>query len=487
MLAANFIVLMPEIILSMGSLFLLLQGSFQKDEGIRTIFNLTLICILLSIGTLIIQLPTTPNLIFLGQFVQDPFSQILKIIILSLTLMVLMGTKNSTIRETIAQFEYPILILLTAVGMMIMVSANGFLTLFMGLELQSLALYILSSIRRDNTLSSEAGMKYFILGALSTGMLLYGISFIYGAAGSISFDTIHQILSVSAPLSTGLIIGLFFVLAGVAFKMSIAPFHMWTPDVYEGAPTSVTIFLATVPKIAAFAVMTRLLINPFLSLISHWTIPLMVLSILSMIVGFLGILMQQNIKRLIAYSSIANAGFGLIGLLPGNTAGIQAMLIYYILYSVTILGFFLCITLLTRRGEKVITIQDLSGISKVYPGLTFVIVLLLFSLAGIPPLAGFLGKLYIFKVALQANYIPLAIIALLTSVLGAAYYLWIIKIITMDDINPENWTRPLSLTEDKSVYTLITVITGSIILFFIKPNIFVAVAEQAAASLFINK
>lgn len=484
MLAANFIIIIPEIILALGSLFLLLQGAFQKREGSHTVFNLTFVCLAGSIGALIIQFPSTSQLVFSGQFIQDPFSQILKVLILLLTTMVLLGTRNSTVRETIAQFEYPILILLTVVGMMIMISANGFLTLFMGLELQSLSLYILTSMKRDDALSSEAGMKYFILGALSTGMLLYGISFIYGATGTTAFDAIHQITAQGEGLSTGMMVGLLFILAGIAFKMSIAPFHMWTPDVYEGAPTSVTVFLATVPKIAAFALMARILVSPFLPLVSQWMFPLMVLSILSMVIGFFGILMQTNIKRLIAYSSIANGGFGLIGLLPGTAAGIQAMLIYYILYSVTILGFFLCLMLLARRGEKVETIQDLSGISQLYPGLTFVIILLLFSLAGVPPLAGFLGKLYIFKIALQANLIPLAIVALLTSVLGAAYYLWIVKIITMDAVKLENWTRLTPTHEDGAVYALITLITGAIILFFIKPNVFVTIAERAATSLF---
>jgi NADH-quinone oxidoreductase subunit N len=370
--------------------------------------------------------------------------------------------------------------------MMMMLSSQGFLTLFMGLELHSFPLYILSSLKRDDARASEAGMKYFLLGALATGILLYGISLIYGATGSFAFDQIHQVLSTTPP-SLGVMMGLFFVLGGLVFKISAVPFHMWTPDVYEGTPTSVTTFLATVPKIATYGILIRILMDPFGSLASHWSMVLMALSFASMLVGSFAILNQRNIRRFIAYSTIANGGYSLMGLLMGNNSGVQATLLYIILYSITIFGFFCCLITLRNRGKTVETISDLSGLSTLYPGLTFVMVCFLFSLAGIPPLAGFFGKLYVFNAAIQGNFITLAIVGILTSVVTAGYYLWIIKVMTMDGVNLSNWIPDKSLTgtgkEDRAALSMALVVLALIVIFFITPTPFLDFLLKAADSL----
>lgn len=490
MIMASLIPILPEIFVALGSLSFLMVGVFQKKQNIYPLFTLTILLLGIVLIGLLFQEPYPSQTFFQGQFIQDSFSQILKITIVFLGIFVLLGTTTVTSHQQITLNEYPILFLLSLLGMMIMISAGSFLSLFVGLELQSLSLYILVSLRRNDPLSSESGMKYFILGALSTGLLLYGISLIYGTTGTVRFDEIQHFMNTNfissqSSIPIGLIIGVFFIIAGIAFKISAAPFHMWTPDVYEGAPSPVTLFLATIPKIAAFALLVRILMGPFFLLLWDWNIALSILSVLSMCIGFFGLLAQRNLKRLIAYSSIANAGFGLLGLVPGSIEGIQATLIYFILYSVTILGFFLCLLFLIRQGKSLQTIDDLAGISKLYPGLTFCMALFLFSLAGVPPLAGFLGKLYIFKAAL-IPYSPLVLIALLTSVVGAGYYLWIIKIMTMDKLNEHNWKfndSQISFTsEDRLLYILIMAIVTILIWFFLTPNVMTDYAHQAAQS-----
>lgn len=486
MLMVTLLPILPECLIGLGSLILLMIGVFQKKKNVYTVFALTTILLGGVLVSLFLQAPDQPTSFFQGQFIQDSFSQILKVVIIFLSIFVLIGTKSLLAHQHTQLNEYPVLILLSLLGMMVMVSAGSFLSLFVGLELQSLSLYILVSLRRNDPLSSEAGIKYFILGALSTGLLLYGISLIYGSTGTVRFDEIQHLLNVHflAPHSTfplGLIIGLFFVIAAMAFKLSAAPFHMWTPDVYEGAPTSVTLFLATIPKIAAFSLLTRLLTGPFFLLVWEWNTVLAFLSLLSMGIGFFGLLTQKNLKRFVAYSSIANAGFALLGLIPGSIEGLQATFIYFILYSFTMLGFFLCLIFLMRRGKSVETIDDLAGIFKLYPALTLFMTLLLFSLAGIPPLAGFLGKLYIFKAALFP-YSFLVFAALLTSIIGAAYYLWIIKIITMDKLDKQNWPEISSSMDDKVLYTLISLIVAGLIWFFLTPNLMTDLALKAAHS-----
>ncbi len=488
----NFIVIIPEFILALGSLLLLIVGAFQRKENADLILHLAGICLLVSIGVILSQIVSLDNqsvVVFEGQFIHDIFSKTMKIVMLTLAGCVLLLTRTSMYQESIAKFEYPILILLAVLGMMFMVSAKGFLTLFMGLELQSLSLYILSSMKRNDARSSEAGMKYFLLGALSTGILLYGISLIYGATGGFSFELVRQVVEITSAnggLPMGLLIGFTFVLAGMVFKVSVVPFHMWTPDVYEGTPTSITTFISTVPKIAAYGMLIRLLMDPFGPAVAQWSWLLMVLSMASMILASFAILNQRNLKRFIAYSAIANAGYSLMGLMTGTAAGVQATLLYVILYAVSVFGFFCCLITLSRRGEKVETISDLSGISKIYPGLTFAMVFLLFSMAGVPPLAGFFGKLYVFNSALQANFIALAIVGVLTSVVAAAYYLWVIKVMTMDELIIQNWTSPSQLNEDKMSLFLMAMVLISLVVFFIKPSFFMELLSKAATSLFVG-
>lgn len=494
MILANFIPLIPEGILSLGSFILLLWGVFHGKRNVDTIIHAACLFILIALAVSVSQLTNMdaqPTILFNGQYAHDVFSVSLKSCILVMIIMVLLMTRTSMHYEQISRFEYPILIVLATLGMMIMVSAKGFLTLFMGLELQSLSLYILCSIKRDCLRASESGMKYFLLGALSTGIILYGISLVYGSTGSFSFTEIHAVVQAASDakeiLPLGLTIGFFFILAGMIFKVSVVPFHMWTPDVYEGAPLSVTTLLATVPKIAAFAMIVRLLVDPFGAFGEEWSTPVMYLSIASMILGSFAILAQKNIRRFLAYSSIANAGYALMGMMVVRSSGVESTMLYAILYALTVFGLFCCLTILTRRGKKVENISDLAGIGRIYPGVTFIMCVFLFSMAGFPtPLAGFFAKLYVFNRALNADLIVYSIIAILASLVLAAYYIWIIKVITMDEPNRENWAPLTNIEEDKVPVLLMILIFEFLFIFFLKPTFFVKYLSNAAESLFLK-
>ena len=493
MLMTNFIIMIPEFILAMGSLTLLIAGAFGGKKNVHMILHGACLFFLVALGVILSQLTNIeshPQIIFQGQFVHDTFSMTLKAVIIMLAGMVLLVTRTSLSKENISKFEYPILIMLAALGMMIMVSAKGFLTLFMGLELQSLSLYILSSLKRNDSKASEAGMKYFLLGALSTGTLLYGISLIYGSTGGFSFEQVRVAISAFGTnpesLPIGLTVGFMFILAGLVFKVAVVPFHMWTPDVYEGTPTSITTFLSTVPKIAAFGMIIRVLVDPFGPLVSQWVTPIMYLSMASMILGSFAVLSQNNIKRFLAYSAIANAGYSLMGLMVFNTSGVEATLLYVILYALTIFGFFSCLVFLSQRGEKVETISDISGIVRIYPGVAFIMVVFLFSLAGLPaPMAGFFAKLYIFNSAISAGLMTFAIVGVLTSLLLAAYYLRVIKVMLMDETNIHNWTPVTQAVQDKAPMAFMILIAGLLSAFFINPNFFTAYLSKAASSLFV--
>ena len=493
MLLTNFMIMIPEFILAMGSLGLLLAGAFVGKKNVEAIIYGACFLFLFALGVTFSQLTaidTHPQIIFQGQFVHDTFSMTLKAVILLLAAMALVMTRTLITKEDISKFEYPILILLATLGMMIMVSAKGFLTLFMGLELQSLSLYILSSLKRNDSKASEAGMKYFLLGALSTGTLLYGISLIYGATGGFSFEQVREVVNTlvinQQSLPIGLTVGFIFVLTGLIFKVAVVPFHMWLPDVYEGTPTSITSFLSTVPKVAAFGMIIRVLIDPFGPLVSQWIAPLMYLSMASMILGSFAVLVQSNIKRFLAYSAIANAGFSFMGLMVPNVAGVEATLLYVVLYALTVFGFFACLIFLSQRGEKVETISDLAGIVKIYPGVTFIMVVFLFSLAGLPaPMAGFFAKLYIFNSALSAGLMTFAIIGILTSLLLAAYYLRIIKVMLMDEINTHNWNTATQIIEDKALVAFMVLICLVLLAFFISPSFFTFYLSKASSSLFV--
>jgi NADH-quinone oxidoreductase subunit N len=386
-------------------------------------------------------------------------------------------------RAGIDQFEFPIILLLSVLGMMMMVSANDLISLYVGLEMQSLALYIAAAIRRDSLRSSEAGLKYFVLGALSSGILLYGMSMVYGFAGTTGFAGLAEVFSGSngagAVPSIGVVIGVVFVAAGLAFKVSAVPFHMWTPDVYEGAPTPVTAFFGSAPKIAAMALFVRVMLEPFGELFAQWQQIIWAISIASMVLGALAAISQSNIKRLMAYSSIGHMGYALVGLAAGSEAGAQGILLYLAIYLFMNLGTFGIILAMCRQGRMVEGIDDLAGLSRTNPRMAAAMAIMMFSMAGIPPLAGFFGKLYVFLAAIQSELYVLAVVGLLTSVIAAYYYLRIVKLMYFDE-PAEAFDQPVG-REISSVVTLATVVTV-FFLIFLQPVL--DFAGQAAAALF---
>ena len=425
----NLNLILPEIFISLSTMFLLILGVFLKD-GSKLIFNISLLVLLI---TAIITINETFSInrmtLFNDSVVIDYMSSFMKIITLLGAFLVLIISSSYLKIFKIFKIEYPILILSSVLGMMVMISSNDLMVFYMGLELQSLALYVLATFNRDQLKSSEAGLKYFVLSALSSGLLLYGCSLIYGFSGSTNFDTIANQLNSNEYVLT---FGIVFILVGLAFKISAVPFHMWAPDVYEGSPTSVTLFFTMVPKIAALTVFIRFLYVPFLNLIDQWQIIIIFLSIASMLFGAIAAIGQTNIKRLIAYSSIGHIGYTLAGLTTGSNEGIQSSIIYISIYIIMNLALFSCLLMLKRNNQYYEEIWDLSGLSKNHPLLSLSLLIILFSLAGIPPLAGFFAKFYIFKAVLEQSMYFLAIVGLLSTVVAAFYYLRIIKIIYFD-------------------------------------------------------
>ena len=378
---------------------------------------------------LVLNQPNEVFIIFNDSFIIDRFSSFMKILTLASSALVLIISNNYLKNIGIDKFEYPILILSATLGMMIMISAYDLIVFYMGLELQSLSLYVLASFNRESYRSTEAGLKYFILGALSSGLLLYGCSLIYGFSGSTNFDLIAQNIN---QLNTGSIFGIVFILVGLAFKVSAAPFHMWAPDVYEGAPTSVTFFFSILPKIAALTVFIRFLYIPFINMIDEWQLIIVFLSVASMLFGSIAAIGQKNLKRLIAYSSIGHMGYALAGLAVGTNSGIQSSIIYISIYLIMNLGIFCCLFMMKRKDKFFDNLEDLSGLSKNHPIISLSLLILLFSLAGIPPMAGFFAKFYIFMSVIEQSMYFLAIAGLITTVVSAFYYLKIIKIIYFD-------------------------------------------------------
>jgi NADH-quinone oxidoreductase subunit N len=422
----NLNLIFPEIFISLSIMFLLILGVF-KNESSKLIFNLSLLVLLI---TAIITINETFSVssvtLFNESVVIDYMSSLMKIISLIGGFLVLVISSSYLKIFKIYNIEYPILILSSILGMMIMISSNDLIVFYMGLELQSLALYVLASYNRDQLKSSEAGLKYFVLSALSSGLLLYGCSLIYGFSGSTNFNVISNQLNSNEYVLT---FGIVFILVGLAFKISAVPFHMWAPDVYEGSPTTVTLFFTMVPKIAALTVFIYV---PFLNLIDQWQMIIVFLSIASMLFGAIAAIGQTNIKRLIAYSSIGHIGYTLAGLAAGSNEGIQSSIIYIAIYVVMNLAFFSCLLMLKRKDQYYENINDLSGLSKNHPLLSLCLLIILFSLAGIPPMAGFFAKFYIFKSVLEQSMYFLAIVGLLSTVVAAFYYLRIIKIIYFD-------------------------------------------------------
>jgi NADH-quinone oxidoreductase subunit N len=426
----------PELLLAGGALALLMIGAFTRNAEAagRTVSWLAIGAMAAAL-VLVLQQPSTAQTLFDGAFVSDGVTRFLKILVLAGSAVALLLTFNDFTRAKVLLFEYPVLVLLATLGMLMMVAANDLIALYLGLELQSLALYVVAAFKRDDVKSSEAGLKYFVLGALSSGMLLYGASMLYGVTGSTGYEAIAAAAKAD-PQNIGLIVGLVFVLVGLAFKVSAVPFHMWTPDVYQGAPTPVTAFFAAAPKVAAMALLVRFTQVALPTAAVQWQQIVIFLSIASMVLGAFAAIGQTNIKRLLAYSSIGHVGFALIGLAANNTEGTAGVLIYLAIYVLMTLGTFACVLSMRRGNETVEEISDLAGLAKTDLTLASVLAVMMFSLAGIPPLAGFWAKWYAFLPAVKAGLWPLAIIGVVASVIGAYYYLRIVKIMFFDEPAP---------------------------------------------------
>ena len=421
------IYILPELFLSLSIMTLLIVGVFVKNS-FKIINSLTILCLVFAVA-LVLNQPQETTKIFNDSYLIDKFSMFMKILILVFTLFILTISKDYVKKNDIDKMEYPIIIISSTLGMLLMISSYDLIVFYLGLELQSLCLYILASFKREDEKSTEAGLKYFVLSALASGLLLYGCSLIYGFTGSTNFEVISNNLDSSNKAS---IFGIVFIIVGLAFKISAVPFHMWTPDVYEGSPTSVTSFFALIPKIAALAVFIRFMYVPFINVIDQWQTIIIFLSIASMILGAVAAIGQNNIKRLMAYSSIGHMGYALAGLATGTNSGVQGTIIYLTIYLVMNLGAFGCIFMMKRENIYYENINDLSGLSKNHPMLALSFLIILFSLAGIPPLAGFFAKFYIFMAVIENKMYTLAIIGLVTTVISAFYYLRIIKIIYFD-------------------------------------------------------
>ena len=453
--------LIPEVFLSLSIFSLLMIGVFVKNS-FNLIYKLSIFLIFLLI-LIVLNTDDETIKIFKESFVSDNFSLFAKLLILISSFFILIISKKYIVDIKNNKFEYPIIVLLSILGMFFMVSSNDLILFYLGLELQSLSLYILASIDRDNLKSSEAGIKFFVLSALSSGLLLYGCSLLYGFTGSTNFEVIA---SRTADSTIGIIFAMVFILVGLAFKVSAVPFHMWTPDVYEGSPTSVTSFFSVVPKVAGIVIFIRFMYLPFQEILDQWKYILVFISIASMILGAVAAIGQNNIKRLIAYSSIGHIGYAIAGMTPGTENGFKSTLIYISIYAVMNIGVFACIFLMKRNGEYIEDIQELSGASKNHPLMSFSLLIILSSLAGIPPMAGFFAKFYVFMAVIESGMFTLAVIGLVTTVVSAFYYIRIIKIMYFDD--PK---KPFEQLKDFGIYGSLIVSCIFLVSFFLYPSI----------------
>jgi NADH-quinone oxidoreductase subunit N len=465
---------LPEIVLAIGAMLLLMVGAFRGERATNGIDG-TAILLLIVTGLIVVWVPGDKLVTFGGSFVVDGFARFLKLLALTGSAAAILMSFNFLAVEKKQKFEYSILILLSTVGMMMLISAADLIALYLGLELMSLALYVVAAIDRDSVRSTEAGLKYFVLGALSSGMLLYGASLIYGFTGTVSFAGIAKAANHA---SIGLVFGLVFLFAGFCFKISAVPFHMWTPDVYEGAPTPITAFFAAAPKVAGIAIFVRTTIVAFPGILTQWQQIVVFVAIASMALGAFAAIGQRNIKRLMAYSSIGHMGFALVGLAAGTQEGVQGVLIYMAIYLAMTLGMFACILSMRRDGRMVEDIADLAGLARTKPTMAFFLAMLLFSLAGIPPLAGFFAKFYVFLAAIKAGLFTLAVIGVVTSVVGAYYYLAIVKIMYFEE--PAKGFEPMP----PELRTVLAVTGLFNLLFFIYPGPLIEAASAAAKSLF---
>jgi NADH-quinone oxidoreductase subunit N len=466
---------LPEIILAVGVLILVLFGAFRGERS-ADLMNIGALALIIVALLAVWMLPTGRVEALNGSFVTDAFARFMKSLTLIASAAAIVMSTDYLKREGIHRFEFPILIVLSTIGMLMVISANDLIALYLGLELLSLSSYVIAAFHRDDLRSTEAGLKYFVLGALSSGMLLYGASLVYGFTGTVSFPVIAASLQGSA--NTGLIFGLVFVSAGIAFKISAVPFHMWTPDVYEGAPTPVTAFFAAAPKMAGMAMAVRVFVGAFPGILGQWQQIIIFISIASMALGSFAAIGQRNIKRLMAYSSIGNVGYALIGLAAGTPEGIQGVAIYMAIYLAMTLGAFACILGLRRGNVMFENVDDLSGIARTHPLTAFCLAAMMFSLAGIPPLAGFFAKFYVFAAAIKANLVTLAVIGVVTSVIGAFYYIRIVKVMYFDE--PRESYAPMS----PGVKLVLALSSAVVVLFWLVPGPLVGAAGTAARSLF---
>jgi NADH-quinone oxidoreductase subunit N len=474
----NWIAALPELFLALAGMLILVIGVVQKKDP-------TTLCTMAVLGAFAIAfmlvLQTQPVQAYNGLFVTDAFSGFAKLVILAGGALTAILSLDFNEKQGTARFEFPVLMLFSTIGMMTMASASSLMTLYMGLELMSLSIYVLAAFARDDLRSSEAGLKYFVLGALASGLLLYGISLVYGFSGTMDFGRLAQAVTDPAGVSTGLMVGIAFVIAGLAFKISAVPFHMWTPDVYEGAPTPVTAFISTAPKVAPFVVLLRVMIGPFGHVSVQWQPIIVLVALASMLLGSFAAIAQRNIKRLMAYSSIGHMGYALVGLAAGTEAGVRGVLIYLLTYVAMSAGAFACIIAMRRQGRAVEQISDLSGLAKTDLPLASLFAIFMFSMAGIPPLSGFFGKLYVFLAAVQVGtpiMWTLAILGVLTSVVGCFYYLRIVKVMFFDAAEPAFDTRTAGVS-------FVAVASGAFtLLFALALGTFSGAAASAAHALF---
>ncbi|EHM02341.1 proton-translocating NADH-quinone oxidoreductase, chain [Acetobacteraceae bacterium AT-5844] len=470
----NWTLILPELVLALAGLAVLVGGVIPKRDSSFAI-NMAVLGSLLVAGVLV--LAQGEGTAFAGQYVSDAFTKFTKLLVVAGAALGVLLALDWNVKQGLAKFEYPVLLLLSTVGMMIMLSANDLIALYLGLELLSLSLYVVAAFDRDNGRSTEAGLKYFVLGALASGLLLYGASLVYGYAGTTNFDRIADAIAATDTVPFGLVIGLVLVLAALAFKVSAVPFHMWTPDVYEGAPTPVTAFFASAPKVAAIGLLARVVAGPFGDMAGQWQQIIILCSLGSMILGALAAIGQKNLKRLMAYSSIGHVGYALMGLAVASEIGMQALLIYIAIYLFTNVGAFAVLVAMRRNGQALEKVDDLAGLGRTDPAMALAMTLFMFSMAGIPPLAGFFGKYFVIGAAIQGGFITLAVVGVLSSAVSAYYYLRIIKVMYFDNGVGALDARPASLS-------VVLAGTGLFTLFFFAfPGLFLSAAQAAVTAL----
>jgi NADH-quinone oxidoreductase subunit N len=470
----NLLPLLPELVLGLGAMALLLIGAYRPARASEFVDGAAIVLLLVA-GVIVVFMPAGRLTTFGGSFIVDEFARFLKILALLGSAAAIVMSLDYAKRQAQQRFEYSVLILLSTLGMLMLISAADLIALYLGLELMSLPLYVIAASHRNTLRSTEAGLKYFVLGALSSGMLLYGASLVYGFTGTVNFTAIAQ---AAGQGGIGLIFGIVFLFAGFCFKVSAVPFHMWTPDVYEGAPTPVTAFFAAAPKVAGMAMFVRAAVMAFPGITSQWQQIVVFVAIASMALGSFAAIGQRNFKRLMAYSSIGHMGFALVGLATGTSEGVQGVLVYVAIYITMTLGVFAVILSMRRTTGMVESIDQLAGLARTQPTMAFFLAMLLFSLAGVPPLAGFFAKFYVFLAAIKAGLYALAVIGVVTSVVGAYYYLAIVKIMYFDEPVGEFEQMPYELRVVLAICGLFN------IFFFVYPAPLVGIASAAAHSLF---